>query len=394
MSQEKVFVLTIEDTGNNNFSVYPFDEVENSFTVPFLDDPIRQGILNLHGRREFGLPTTLKHETVCAEVGEFLFHAFITSAKPAHDRYLEYRQQNDIPRIALQIPRSLYYLPWEVIRDPRAAPRVFLSRQGSVTRCDLRSKKFFDDWPASSVYMSLMANTRNDPFVPFKIPSKRILKFSTVDPATYDNFGKKLKKWQPGLHGFVFFGHGDVYEGEGYINFVKDKNQPDPDPKPGLVVASDIEQTSNIRIAYILACESAWVDQKTSFEYSIAGSILLTTRLAFVVGAQTKIDSFAAQVFFKKTVDALTDNYPLDLALAKGRRAVYKINEREKGQKYSRKDWWVPVVYAKTTDFNIWPRPQPTDRPASGTGILGAIGRQTLGLFSSDNDAVKDLVRS
>jgi hypothetical protein len=73
-------------------------------------------------------------EPVCAHLGETLFRAFVQAR--ALDRYREYRQGADRPRIALHLPRSLYYLPWELLRDPADPPGQFLSVQGSVVRFD------------------------------------------------------------------------------------------------------------------------------------------------------------------------------------------------------------------------------------------------------------------
>ena len=110
-----------------------------------------------------------------------------------------------------------------------------------------------------------------------------------------------------------------------------------------------------MRLACIFACESAWADHGLPFEQSVVGSLISRTWLAFVIGAQTGIDRFAAQEFLDAALDALEQGVSLDLALACGRRAIRGIDHRESSRKHSRLDWWIPVLYSTTDNFEILP---------------------------------------
>ena len=117
-----------------------------------------------------------------------------------------------------------------------------------------------------------------------------------------------------------------------------------------------------MRLAFICACESAWVDNAVDFKHSIVGSILEGTHLAYVIGAQTSLDITAAETFLEKTLE-LIYRLPLDRALAQARTEVRAILSDDGRDKFSALDWWVPVLYARTTNFEIFAQPDELNVP-------------------------------
>jgi len=123
------------------------------------------------------------------------------------------------------------------------------------------------------------------------------------------------------------------------------------DPRPGFTVAGDLADRRGIRFGCLLACESAWINQKFPFTSSVVGALLERTNIPFVLGAQTPIDVFAAQEFLTGMVQGLGEKRPLDVAVTIGRRQVCSANVLP--EIFGALDWWVPVLYSKTTSFNV-----------------------------------------
>src|ERR1700730_9339001 len=115
--ERKIFVLTIKQAATKDeFTVYAEDAIIEAVTVRFtLDQNSNELIRKLHGSGEFGFLEFPDHEAACSDIGQFLFDMFFVTPQPVYKRYCEYKERNKELRIALQIPRSLYYLPWEVI---------------------------------------------------------------------------------------------------------------------------------------------------------------------------------------------------------------------------------------------------------------------------------------
>jgi hypothetical protein len=388
----EIFHLRIVQVGAVNescFSVHAEDAAAEVQEIIFQPDDKLKGLLaTLQERKDLslGFADFDAQEKGCAKIGAHLFQKFFVP--PALQRYKDYRARNnkESPRIALHIPRSLYYLPWEVLREVEGVDGQFLSIEGSIIRYDDESQR--DDIPLNarppkSSFLFLMASPDDDPLGgTFDPVDADLWNFIHVDPANYVNFGKGVKNHDP--EALFFFGHGDSDDaGNGYLVFVQEsrfiRKRRTRDNKAAYSIGTDLGTAKQMRVAYILACESAWASEKIKFRNSIAGSILDRTRLAFVVGAQTKIDFFATHDFATQTLEALAEHAPLDLAISRGRKAIRDIFPSGV-RKESWRDWWVPVLYARTTDFELFPAgttlPLPGDAVAgvlsTGYGILGA----------------------
>src|SRR5436853_3269914 len=255
-----IFIVTIRDLGNDNFEVYGENAAAEAGRVQFVRGSVfDENLKKLHDRDGFGFVTVTQHDDGCSAIGEHLFKSFFGGSVLA--RYRNYRDRNpDYPRIALQIPQSLYYLPWEVIRDPKDNPGQYLAMQGSLIRYDSQEPKpedrVFADIPENHTHLFLLASTRDKPIGPFDPADWGSVKFLPVTPAAFRKFGELLKRTKPYPFGLVFFGHGKIQGNQGYLLFVKPSYE--PDPIAGFVVARAIGEIKAMRVAYILACDSAW----------------------------------------------------------------------------------------------------------------------------------------
>jgi len=172
------------------------------------------------------------------------------------------------------------------------------------------------------------------------------VRFYRVTPATYGNFQTLTSKPDIQPDGFIFLGHGDVFENRGRLVFVKPRlfglrgfSTPVRDPYRGDTVGTALAQRRKLRLGCLLACDTAWVNDRMPFPNSVVGSILIRSWVSFVLGNQNKLSLLAAQVFLSTMVDNLQEKVPLDFAIKEGRRAIYAINEVNS---YAPLDWKIP----------------------------------------------------
>ncbi|HEX8634905.1 MAG TPA: hypothetical protein VF703_12225 [Pyrinomonadaceae bacterium] len=410
----EIFHLTIKQVGDvtdGRFHVYAGDAESEAEEVIFTRDEELSGLMDkLHERKNlaYGFLNFFEQETGCAKIGAKLFKDFFVGH--ALQKYKDYRAKisDSAPRIAVHIPPTLYYLPWEVLRESEEPTGQFLSIEGSVIRYSSDSPqldvRLHADRPDISKLLFMLASPEENPLIGnYEPEDMSSLQFFRVDPASYNNFRKMLADVQP--FGLAFFGHGEIdAEGNSYLVFVEEVRSLKGrrllrDLKAGYSFGNELKAARKMRVACILACESAWVGDKVTFQNSIAGSILLYTRIDFVIGAQTPIDFFAAQEFLINTLAGLAEHMPLDLALTQGRKAIRDIIPLGV-RKESWRDWWVPVLYARTTDFELFPRPNPIPLPGtvveratpSGSRFFSAVKSLLNRELFADSKAPTDIL--
>jgi len=353
-------------------------------------------------------------EDACTLIGEELFKTFFVGQ--ALDRYKQYRMENSPPRIALHLPPELYTYPWEVLRDGITDNHgQFFSTLGSLIRYD---EEVGDEVLVQTLenldFLFLLSTPQDKSGIGSVEPiDKEVLKFLKVKPATYEGFLTGLQQRHQGL---VFYGHGEIKEEGGVLNgaliFEREEQRFISkrflsDTRPAYTIGNAIGRVVTQPLtAFILACESAWVDTGVGFDRSIAGALLKRTNMAFVIAAQTPIDFLAGQEIFEVTLKTLIEKrLPLDLALGVAREAVRENLELDlKRQVFAKLDWWVPVLYARAKNFHILPGPderpvripqeplagsqllatkEPIERPlAEVVGVSKAIWRKVKGFLS------------
>ncbi len=334
------------------------------------------------------------HEIMCRRVGVALFTGFLDG--PVLDetrKYLAERgKQGEQPRVSLELSRSLYFLPWELLRETDGP---FLSRIGSLIRNDRAPNSLYE--PLAHIrFTCVFPSPFGHPQI-FGIPfaTKRIHSVDVVPPTLRD-FDRQIRGTAR-TNGFLFLGHGELQksDGTGVLLFVQPGTNglPVPDPRTGAAIGESIAVTNVTRIALILACESAWAETRHKFERSVVGAIFDKASIAYLVGAQTPIDQIAAREFATQLVQALEDNEPFDLAVGTARRAIDQLIPNE-SQQWSAYDWWIPVLYSRTDNFDVMSGP---NKPALIPAPLPTPGGQPTSLATSAAvaiDLVADAVRS
>jgi hypothetical protein len=366
------FNLYVRETGDRQYVVTADDPTGPQATVHFTaGDEFKTALLKLHARgADRVLRSIPEQDPVSSVVGEELFTTFIkgpkgTAVSLAFDKFIAAHDPEVPQRIALHLPRSLYRLPWELLRDPKQPPGDFLSLFHSLIRVDLELEARDDEndprytrFPPIDPTLHLLfvvASPSDRPIGDFEPGDTGDVSFHRVSPATYGNFQSFTSRSSIRPDGFVFLGHGDIADKFGALVFVRWQGvifrTTVSDPRSGYAVSSDLARRERLRLACVLACESAWVGDDLPFEHCVVGSILNRTKMPFVLGAQGPISVYAAQEFLTGMVQALHEKVPLDAAITRGRRSIH-ASPSVPGT-YTALDWWIPVLYSRTTSFEV-----------------------------------------
>lgn len=302
-------------------------------------------------------------DKVCNKIGERLFKSFFVGS--VAERFEEYKKENQYPRLALRLPPELYHLPWELLYDP--ADEYCLSIQGSITRYDAKTpERLFQPLDSSSLLFFVAKPQDKGPIADLSLLDVPRFQFIKVSPASYAKLQAFMVETRFGL---VFFGHGEI-DDQKHGQLIFEREERDwmrlillSDPKYGHSLRDAFSPKAEMRLACIFACESAWAKKEVRFDNSIVGSFLRKGKVAHVLGAQTKIDVFAGQECLVGIFKGLADGNPLDLALSKGRIAVRAIPAGRPGGVAASLDWWIPVLYSKTTHLDILPQAAEINAP-------------------------------
>lgn len=367
----RIFHIYIYDQGSGTFGVAlefdgPTKPVQFTPQGPF-DDAVNE----IHDRSAARLIDPYKLDKACEFIGSSLFASFI--AGPVSNEYAHYRAElqagaspeNRMPRIAVHLPRSLQYIPWEVLKDPNDPPGQFISLRGSLIRYDLASEK-----RTTPISVEPTVESKPQFVVVVSNPTDRVLynfsldrnykgaTFIQVTPAEFEKFRDALAAKAP--LGVIFFGHGevDVKQREGYLFFVKRVrsglfSELAEDRRAAHAIGKELGIGAAPRLAYVLACESALVENAVDFERTVAGTLVTSTLTGAVIGAQEKIDQKALMTLLKTCIDDLVAGVPLDLSLRKARLDILSIDPGEREAQFSRLDWWIPTLYARTQNFDV-----------------------------------------
>lgn len=371
-----IFHLTISESADGQDAYDVYSEVNKEKKGPQsthfdISDKFKARINQLHQRvPHLRFQDYLEQEDACRLIGEDLFESFLCG--DVLRQYEEYRADADRLRIALYLPRKLYWLPWEVLRDPTRPEGEFLSVQGSLVRCDseLTNKGAAIFRPLDKVnILFFFASPGAEPLGAIHLP-KELTKVTVdeVERTTYEEFRRQVKNNMQSC-GFILYGHGDVDDDSyGRFVFVREAAGIDEkDPRRATSMAQYVTSKS-LRTALLVACESGWVKAESPFRKTLVGALFLRTSLDFVIAMQQKIDFYAALDFLRRTVASLEDEVvDLDVAVANGRQAIRDITPERDKKQLSNLDWWIPVMYSRTTLFQLLSRPSELPRTIAVT---------------------------
>jgi hypothetical protein len=149
---------------------------------------------------------------------------------------------------------------------------------------------------------------------------------------------------QEEYHVFHFLGHGMFDEDSGEGTILLEGADGHGERLAAQRLARLLRDETDIRLAFLNACETARPSETTPF-VSVAGA-LVRLGVPAVIGSQRTISDGAAVSFARKFYQALAEFHPLETAVAEGRKAI-DISE----ENY---EWGVPVLYLRARDGRVF----------------------------------------
>lgn len=149
---------------------------------------------------------------------------------------------------------------------------------------------------------------------------------------------------QEDYHVFHFLGHGTFDAASGMGLLLLERPDRRSEPLPARQLARLLRDEADIRLAFLSACETALAPETAPFA-SVAGT-LVQAGVPGVVATQYAISDSAAISFSREFYQTLAEFYPLEAAVAEGRKAI-DLAERNH-------EWGVPVLYLRAQHGHVF----------------------------------------
>lgn len=184
-----------------------------------------------------------------------------------------------------------------------------------------------------------------------------------LDKATLLELQRALRDRQ--FHIFHYIGHGVFDEGADDGFLVLEDESGRGRKVSGQYVGTLLADHRSLRLAVLNSCEGGRSSRQDP--YAGAAQSLVQQGLPAVAAMQFEISDDSAAVFAQEFYMALADGYPVDAALAEGRRAIFATKTNA--------EWGFPVLFMRAADGRIFdvqaaapsplpPEPVPADPPA------------------------------
>lgn len=244
-------------------------------------------------------------------------------------------------------PPELNALPWELLYDPAGeiflAPRRTYSIvrfiEGSIPTAPLSERK-----PLR--ILSILSSPQDLPLL--NLPACECTlrqaigekaEISLVSPPTLAMLRKFLR--QP-FHVLHYDGHAFYTPETQSGALCLEDEHGNAQAVSGEMLATYLAGTT-IRLVVLAACESG-ADGRRKRSSGLAHRLMVTSNLPAVVAMQFQVSDEAAIAFQGGFYEALAENYPLDAAMAEGRKAIL---ETLGGDPLAAADWAAPVLFAR-----------------------------------------------
>ncbi|MDQ3449252.1 MAG: CHAT domain-containing protein [Chloroflexota bacterium] len=327
---------------------FPFDELELENHLLRVQNALLQTGTT---RRRISSPA----DQAVQDFGQALFEALITNDIRSCfelSRH-EAQQQGKGLRVKLRLrDPMLAALPWEFLYDVRQGEFMALSRYTPIVRY-LDLPRAIQPLPVSPPLRILGMIASPDDLPPLNVERERqrveravasiqesgLVELTWLQGGTWQDLQRAMRKgpW----HIFHFVGHGrfDVNQDEGVVALVGEQGETDD------LTASQIGRLladhPSLRLVMLNACEGARGGKKDIFSGTAA--TLVRRGIPAVVAMQYEITDRAAIEFARTFYEAVSDEMPLDAAVAEARKAVsVSISNTV--------EWGTPVLYMRSPD--------------------------------------------
>jgi hypothetical protein len=286
---------------------------------------------------------------------------FKGSLRSAFDRRREQlRVSKTFLRLRLNLTSvpELAVLPWEFLFDAEFG-HFYAQVPGTPVIRYLNVGQPIEDLPVDGALRMLVVIPSPDGAQPLKVEEEwqkleralkpltdsNVLTIERLEKATLPALQNKLldNLQESPFHIFHFIGHGvfNRQTGRGYLLF-EDEN------KAGRLISGEdlsvVLRDQGVRLAVINACEGAVSAQSNSYA-GVAQTLCREGGIPAVLAMQFEITDSAAITFAQTFYTALTENFPVEHAVAEARKAIRIMpNEIE---------WATPVLYMRSNEGRI-----------------------------------------
>lgn len=297
-------------------------------------------------------------EGFLAELGTYLFEELFSGELTQLYRasLAIARQQGDPLRIRLRVSApELAVVPWEYLYDPDEQIHLATNAETAFVRYIPVRIPARPTQVALPLRVLLVASNPHDmPALDVELEVSIVRKalelwiadgrllLEVLERATVVDVNQALRRFDP--HVFHFIGHGLFVDDTAFLVFQDDEN------RASLVDEHKIQELfsgcKSTRLAILNACQSA----AASSARPLVGLAprLLQRQVSGVVAMQHAIADEAAAVFAREFYQSLIQGYPIEAAVAEGRRGIFL----ELGAAY--RDWGTPVLFLRAKDGRLF----------------------------------------
>ena len=372
------FDLTFESSADGyavRVTDSPAGQAGTPFLFPFNELELENFLLRLgqrsSGTRRADSPEMELSKQFGGRLFDALFDDDVRAALRSSIRASE--EQGAGLRIRLRFGNTpeLADIPWEYLYDGNANRFLTLSRETPLVRyldlsrpveplqiqAPLRilvmisDPSDYDRLDVEAEWQRLLAATAN-------LRERGLVEIVRLDKATLLELQRQLRDNQ--FHIFHYIGHGvfDESTDDGFLVLEEENGR--GRKVSGQYVGTLLADHRSLRLAVLNSCEGGRSSRSDPF--AGAAQSLVQQGLPAVIAMQFEISDDAAAVFAQEFYMALAGGYPVDAALAEGRRAIFATKTNA--------EWGIPVLFMRAADGVIF-RVVPNDNlPESGVSDL------------------------
>jgi hypothetical protein len=347
----------------------PPDPIAHFFRMPYDEHSLQRVLAILSGERQ---SRGISKQEVARQFGETMFELVF-----AHWVYQLYQEAHQLAlqekkwlRVRLNTSRAgeLANLPWEFLREPNQDflalskstalvryPRKLVTTNPRKTERPLRILVMISA-PEGLPKVDEAAERLHLERATIRLQKRGLVEITYLEDASLRCLQRTLRQQE--FHVFHYIGHGgyDPNTGTGFLMLEDPYNHIQPDPVRGEALARELHEEDTLRLVVLNSCQGAQADSRDPF--SGVASSLVQRGIPAVVGQQYEISDKAAVFFSEEFYRAVAEGYPLEAALAEGRRAIISMMPDSL-------EWATPVLFLQEQDSQgIFGFPPP-DAPRS-----------------------------
>lgn len=336
------------------------DPLENGCRVRVLSSPFGQAECTCPILPAF---PSLPKPANLRRFGIDLFNAIFQNEVLALLRSAQYdtAENGAILQLLLRMEGNLHNIPWEFLCDPASNVPLAVQPNNAIIRYLAVAKPHRPI--ATSRPLRLLVITANPKGyqaldaerewkilqeILYPLQQRGILEIERLEKPMPLALQRRLR--QSDVHLLHFIGHGgfDDAAGEGILLFEDEQQNPLPVGSNQLVTLLSAEQQC-LGLVVLNACQTAQASPTDPFT-GLAQSIIRIGIPAVIANRQPILDH-DARILSDELYCALAEGFPVDYALAEGRRALFNSG--------SQVSWGIPALYLRTTDTHLFPKVKP-----------------------------------